>query len=316
MDAYFYEAFEEEEEALRRHLGPALSFDFTSRTIQEAGHTAPPARLISIRTQSIVPVEWSQAIDGILSRSTGYDHLKAYQSKIQKPLPLGFLEEYATQAVAEHAVLLMMSLFRKLPRQMKQILQFQRDGLTGQECRGKNLLVVGVGRIGSEIVRIGQGIGMNVCGVDLIQRFDSLRYLEKEDGIAWADAILCAMNLTESNRGYFSYSLLKKSKPGTVFINIARGEHAPTADLIKLAEEHHLGGIGLDVYENEPDVASGLRSGMNPASSQVLHLLSFTNVLLTPHNAFNAIEAVERKSKFTAEQVDFFLRNKKFKQQL
>jgi D-lactate dehydrogenase len=316
MDAYFYEAFEEEEEALRRHLGPALSFDFTSRTIQEAGHMAPPARLISIRTQSIVPVEWSQAIDGILSRSTGYDHLKAYQSKIQKPLPLGFLEEYATQAVAEHAVLLMMSLFRKLPRQMKQILQFQRDGLTGQECCGKNLLVVGVGRIGSEIVRIGQGIGMNVCGVDLIQRFDSLRYLEKEDGIAWADAILCAMNLTESNRGYFSYSLLKKSKPGTVFINIARGEHSPTADLIKLAEEHHLGGIGLDVYENEPDVASGLRSGMNPASSQVLHLLSLTNVLLTPHNAFNTIEAVERKSKFTAEQMDFFLRNKKFKWQL
>ncbi len=186
-------------------------------TVQETGHAAPPARLISIRTQSVVPVEWPPAIDGILSRSTGYDHLKAFQSRIQKPLPCGYLEEYATQAVAEHAVLLMMSLFRKLPLQTKQFPHFQRDGLTGQECRGKNLLVVGVGHIGSEIVRIGQGLGMNVCGVDLVQRFDSLRYWKKEEGIAWADAVICAMNLTESNRGYFSYSLLKKIKTGNYF---------------------------------------------------------------------------------------------------
>ena len=316
MDAYFYEAFEEEAEALRRHLGAALSFDLTSKTVQETGHAAPPARLISIRTQSVVPVDWPPALDGILSRSTGYDHLKVFQSRIQTPLPCGYLEEYATQAVAEHAVLLMMSLFRKLPLQTKQFPHFQRDGLTGQECRGKNLLVVGVGHIGSEIVHIGQGLGMNVCGVDLVQRFDSLRYWKKEEGIAWADAVICAMNLTESNRGYFSYSLLKKSKPGTIFINIARGEHASTADLIKLAEEHHLGGIGLDVYENEPAVASELRTGLKSESAQIRKLMSLPNVLLTPHNAFNTTEAVERKSKFTAEQVDFFLRNKKFKWQI
>jgi D-lactate dehydrogenase len=175
---------------------------------------------------------------------------------------------------------------------------------------------VGVGHIGSEIVRIGQGLGMNVRGVDLVQQIDSLRYCEKEEGIAWADAVICAMNLTESNRGYFSYSLLKKSKPGTIFINIARGEHASTADLIKLAEEDHLGGIGLDVYEDEPIVASELRSGMNAVSAQVRKLLSFPNILLTPHNAFNTTEAVERKSRLTAEQLDFFLRNKKFKWQL
>ena len=316
MDAFFYEVFEEEEKALLRHLGPTLSFDLTSRTVQEAGHTAPPAKLISIRTQSIVPIEWSTAIDGILSRSTGYDHLKVYQSRIQTTLPCGYLEEYATQAVAEHAVLLMMSLFRKLPRQEKQFLRFQRDGLTGQECSGKNLLVVGVGRIGTEIVRIGQGLGMNVCGVDLVQRMDSLKYRQKEEGIAWADAVICAMNLTESNRGYFSYSLLKKTKPGTVFVNIARGEHASTADLIKLSEEQHLGGIGLDVYEDEPMTASEFRSGASDVSAQVQKLLSFPNVILTPHNAFNTAEAVERKSRFTAEQVEYFLKNGKFKRQI
>ncbi|MFZ1977661.1 MAG: 2-hydroxyacid dehydrogenase [Bacteroidota bacterium] len=316
MDVYFYEAFKEEEEALRQHLEPNISFDLTSNTVQETGHESPPARLISIRTQSIIPAEWSSAIDGILSRSTGYDHLKAYQSKIQTPLPCGYLEEYATQAVAEHAILLMMSLFRKLPSQEKQFLRFQRDGLTGRECRGKNLLVVGVGRIGSEIVHIGQGLGMNVYGVDLVQRLDSLKYCEKEEGIAWADAVICAMNLTKFNRGYFSYSLLKKAKPGAVFVNIARGEHASTADLIMLEEERHLGGIGLDVYEDEPMTASEFRSGTSDVSAQVRKLLSFPNVLLTPHNAFNTAEAVERKSRLTTEQVEYFLKNRKFKRQL
>jgi D-lactate dehydrogenase len=317
MDIYFYEAFEEEAEALRRFLGKNISFDLTDKTIQETGHTMPPARLISIRTQSIIPVEWSGTVDGVLSRSTGYDHLKAYLEKIETPLPCGYLEEYATQAVAEHAVLLLMSLFRKLPRQEKQFPRFERDGLTGRECRGKNILVVGVGRIGSEIVRIGQGLGMNVRGVDPVQRLDALEYMKKEEGIAWADAIVCAMNLTKTNRGYFSYGLLKNAKPGTVFVNIARGEHAPTADLLALAQEHHLGGIGLDVYEDEPNVASQLRGGgTSGASEQVLKLLSYPNVLFTPHNAFNTIEAVERKSKFTAEQVEYFLQHGKFIWQL
>jgi len=80
--------------------------------------------------------------------------------------------------------------------------------------------------------------------------------LEKKTGIAWADAILCAMNLTESNRGYFSYSLLKKIKTGNSFYQYRTGEHSPTADLIKTCRGTSSGRIGLDVYENEPDVAS------------------------------------------------------------
>jgi phosphoglycerate dehydrogenase-like enzyme len=68
-------------------------------------------------------------------------------------------------------MLLMMALLRKLPRQIEQFSHFERNGLTGAECLNKNLLVVGVGRIGSEIVRIGQGLGMNVTGVDIVRRF-------------------------------------------------------------------------------------------------------------------------------------------------
>jgi len=69
MDVYFYEAFEEEADALKSLLGNQISYELTDKTIQESGHVNPPARLISIRTQSVVPIDWANKIDGILSRS-------------------------------------------------------------------------------------------------------------------------------------------------------------------------------------------------------------------------------------------------------
>jgi D-lactate dehydrogenase len=319
MDVYFYEAFEEEAAALKSLLGNRLAYEMTDKTVQEIGHDDPPARLISIRTQSIIPARWSNRLDGILSRSTGYDHLKRYLESIKRSMPCGYLEEYATRAVAEQAILLMMSLLRRLSQQTAQFKHFNRDGLTGKECSGKKLLVVGVGRIGSEIARIGTGLGMKVRGVDLVQRQSDVDYVEKDEGMPWADAIICAMNLTEENRGYFSYELLKKTHEGAIFINIARGEHSPSAGLLRLVKEGHLGGVGLDVFEDEPEVAVALRSGhagSHPAAQTIAELSKHPRVLLTPHNAFNTIEAVERKAKFTIDQIDHFRKTGRFDPQL
>jgi D-lactate dehydrogenase len=315
LDVYFYEAFEEEAEELKSILGNHISYDLTDKTIQETGHSAPPARLISIRTQSLIPKDWAHHLDGILSRSTGYDHLKKYLGTIPVQLPCGYLEEYATRAVAEHAILLTMALLRRLPQQRDQFHHFDRDGVTGKESAGKKLLVVGVGRIGSEIVKIGTALGMNVRGVDIVQRNSEVRYCEKEEGIAWADIIICAMNLTNDNRGYFSYNLLRQATNGIFFINIARGEHAPISDLLRLVQENHIGGLGLDVFEDEPNVAVALRSGVDSASTEaqtVAALLQYPQVLFTPHNAFNTIEAVRRKSQFSVDEVLYFLKTKNF----
>ena len=114
------------------------------------------------------------------------------------------------------------------------------------------------------------------------------------------------MNLTDENRGYFSYNLLRQAKQGVLFINIARGEHAPFSDLLQLIQEHHIGALGLDVFEDEPNLAVALRTGHNSISreAQILSaLLQSPNVLCTPHNAFNTIEAVRRKSQYSVNEV-------------
>ncbi len=312
MDIFFYEAFQDEAKTLKSLLGNECTHGFAPETIQETGHQDPPARLISIRTQSAIPVEWAAKIDGVISRSTGYDHLIAYASKLRRPLPLGYLEEYASRAVAEHALMLTMALFRKLPQQMRQFPFFNREDLTGTECKGKNLLVVGVGRIGSEIVKVAKGLGFVVKGVDIVPDKPDVAYISKNEGIPWADVIVCAMNLNGENRGYFNYELLSRAKKGSTFVNIARGELSPLGDMERLLGDSRISGLGLDVFEDEGSLGAELRNPGNTITlqaAQVKRILSYPNVLLTPHNAFNSREALQRKSELTVQQIRYFLKH-------
>ena len=310
QDVYFYEAFEEEAEGLRRLLPDRLTAGYTSKTIQESGHETPPAGLISIRTQSEIPATWAPRMSGLLSRSTGYDHLRTYREHAPFSGPCGYLPLYCARAVAEQALLLWMALLRKLDLQREHFSRFHRDGLTGSECLGKCLAVFGVGHIGFEIARIGRGLDMTVLGVDPVRRHDTIVYVEPDEAFRQADLIACSMNLTASNAGYFSYARWTTVKPEALFINIARGELAPSVDLLRALEEQHLGGVGLDVYHHESLLATSLRNNRPATDDEVaatLKLHKHPRAILTPHNAFNTAEALARKTEQSIQQVERFL---------
>lgn len=315
MDVFFYEAFDEEAKKIKSHMPAGISAGYTWKTIQEYGAETPPAKLISIRTQSAIPADWSKEINGILSRSTGYDHLKQYQKATGFSLPMGHLPLYSHRAVAEQALMLMLALARKLQTQIRNFDTFHRDGITGAELLNKNLAVVGVGNIGSQLVSIGQALGMNIFPVDIDHKFPDFKYYEPSEALAKADFIVCAMNLTEDNEGYFDYKTLKKAPKGTVFVNISRGELSVSKELLSLLKEEHLGGIGMDVYEEEKELAVSLRSGQvssNPKVKAIQELKEHEQVILTPHNAFNTTEAVERKAEQSVQQTIQFLENGTF----
>jgi D-lactate dehydrogenase len=322
LDVFFYEAFAEEAESLRRCLPPAIEAGYTDLAVQESGHATPPARLISIRTQSRIPLEWQSAIDGVLSRSTGFDHLAAYAAAATRPLAYGNLPLYCHRAVAEHAMLLWMALLRKLPRQMRQFREFHRDGLTGAECQGRTLVVVGVGNIGHEICVIGRALGMNVLGVDLEPRHADVAYGSIEDALPAADVLVCAMDYNATNHGYFDAEKWRRVKPGVVFVNISRGELSPSTALLAALKAGQLAGVGLDVYDHEAELAVALRTGAaqksgatpseDPEARAALELAQRDDAICTPHNAFNSFEAVERKSMHSVQQVVAFLETGSF----
>jgi D-lactate dehydrogenase len=123
------------------------------------------------------------------------------------------------------------------------------------------------------------------------------------------------MNLTADNRHYFNYHLLKQARPGVVFVNISRGEQSSSADLLRLLDEDHLGGIGLDVFNHEGELAACLRKGRSSEDEEVANTIELAgrpNVICTPHNAFNTWESIARKSKLSVEHIDYFLKNGEF----
>ena len=281
MHVFFFEAFEEEALAIRQFLPDGMEAGFTWRTIQEYGADELPAPTISVRTQSVIPESWSNGLDAILTRSTGYDHIVQYLRQSGTRAQCGYLPLYCHRAVAEQALMLWMALLRKLPQQTESFRVFHRDGLTGREAAGRTLLVVGVGNIGSEVVKIGQGLDMRVLGVDLELRHDFVNYGSLEAGLPEADIIVCAMNLTPENEGYFSREVLSQAKPGVVFVNVARGELSPMQDLLYLLEQGVLGAVGLDVYNHESELAVSLRTGTSAAHEEVQAVLALAGGLLS-----------------------------------
>ncbi|MDP2652450.1 MAG: NAD(P)-dependent oxidoreductase [Candidatus Omnitrophota bacterium] len=309
VDVMFYEVFDEEKDCLRRLLPRKIKAGYTARTVQSHCAKTPPAPLVSTRTQSRIPESWAPLLDGILTRSTGYDHLA------DAAVPCGSLPEYCSRAVAEQAILMTLALFRKLPTQTRNFENFRREGMTGRELRGARLLVVGVGRIGRRAVALGRGLGMDVRGVDLEKRERDLKYLPLGTGLSWADAVVCALPLTTRTKGMLGYRSLRKVRPGAVFVNVGRGEVSPMADLARLLQERRLGGAGLDVFEDEDRVAECLRGNIkksHPSIAALARLQKLDNVILTPHNAFNTRESVERKSAETVKAVTTFLKTGRF----
>ena len=302
FDAFFYEAFAEEAERLLHHAAAAgLRVGHSPLTIQETGHAAPPAPVVSLRTQSIFPPAWAPHLRGILTRSTGYDHLFAYRDAVGGACPpLGYLPLYCVRAVAEQALLLWTALLRRLPRQLAEFDRFRRDHLTGRENPGKTLALFGVGHIGYEIWRIATALGLIVRGVDPVRRHADVAYAEPAEALAQADIVVCAMNLTPRNRGYFTRDVLAQARRKPVLVNVARGEFTPAAVLEAALDDGLLSGVALDVFNEESTLAPALRTGdaaaLSPDNQALLRLRKRHDVLLTPHNAFNTVEAVERKS--------------------
>jgi len=316
IDVMFFEAFKEEKALLKSICPEHIHPKFTSQTIQEKGIENVPSTLISIRTQSKIPDEWVNDLEGILARSTGYDHVLNYIKRTGSLAQAGYLPSYCARAVGEQAILLVMSLLRNIKKQVNNFETFNRDGLTGQECQDKKALVVGVGNIGSEIVDIARGLRMKVAGFDINQKVPGLEYADLTSGLAWADIVVCALPLTDETDCMLGYEALKKVKTGAIFVNVGRGEVSPLKDLKRLLDEGVLGGAGLDVYDEEKSIAQHLRDPNKYKETEnasiIKELKGRENVIFTPHNAFNTKEALNQKAEQAIESVSLFLMEKRF----
>src|SRR3954463_13369066 len=220
---------------------------------------------------------------------------------------------YSPYAVAEHAVALLLALNRKIPRANNRVrdLNFSLNGLVGFDLHGKTAGIVGTGKIGRVAAEILRGFGMRVLAYDPFP----LPAWATEHGVEYCDAKTLAREssiislhapLTPETHHIIRADTLELMKPGTILINVSRGALIETSALIEALKCGRLGGVGLDVYEEEEGVFFADLSGQILQDDELARLLTFPNVLITAHQAFLTQEALGEISRVTVANLTAF----------
>ncbi len=196
-------------------------------------------------------------------------------------------------AVAEHAVALMLALVRDLRRLDAKLRKGGWEGTSwlGRDFRGSTVGIVGYGSIGRSTARLAAALGAQVVVLRRTGDADGFEVESRLDALlARADILSLHCPLTEQTRHLIGQRELARMKPGALIVNTARGAVIDEAALVEALRGGHLGGAGLDTFEVEPVAAD------NP-------LLGLDNVIVTPHVAGVTQDAARRVATVTARNV-------------
>jgi len=206
--------------------------------------------------------------------------------------------DYSPNSVAEFAVGLLLALDRKIPRACNRTREgnFELDGLMGFDLVGRTIAVIGIGKIGTIFARIMSGFGCKVIGFDVHHslEFEKIggRYAELEEIQAEADVISLHCPLTPQTHHIVDARMLARVKRGALLINTSRGGLVDTEAAIEALKSGQLGGIAIDVYEQEASLFFKDLSSTVIPDDVIQRLVSLPNVILTGHQAFFTREAL------------------------
>ncbi len=237
-------------------------------------------------------------IKNLATRAVGYDNIDVEAAK-QLKIAVANVPDYSPNAVAEHAIMMMLSLIKKNKTTEAQIQKqnFSIDNIIGSNVQGKTIGLIGTGKIGSTMAKLLNGFDVKLLAYDLkinteLKRLYNVTYLDLESLCKQSDIITIHLPLNAKTKYLIDDHLLSKMKYKVIIINTARGSIVNTSDLIKHLKSKQIGGYGMDVYEFERGVFF-FNHENNPIKDKLLlELISLKNVLVTPHQAFATDEAI------------------------
>ena len=191
----------------------------------------------------------------------------------------------------------------------------------GFNLHGKTIGIIGTGRIGSIMVKIMHGFGCRILACDLKPDQDlvelcDVTYTDLDDLCKQSDIISLHIPLTYENHQLINKKNLTLMKQNAVLINTSRGAIVNTKDLIHSLEEGNIAGYCTDVYEKEKGIFFRDNSKNGIGDEQLKKLLSFHNVILTPHQAYMTHEALANIAHITFENLASWQEGRKCKNEL
>jgi D-lactate dehydrogenase len=257
----------------------------------------------------ILPGLVEAGVGHIALRCAGFNnvHVKCAQ---EAGIRITRVPAYSPHAVAEHTLALLLSLNRCIHRAYNRVREqnFSLAGLVGFDLHGKTMGIIGTGKIGAITAEICRGFGMRVLAYDPFPQPDwandkRIVYTEMEDLMQQADVVSLHVPLTQETEQMINVYTLSLMKKGVVLLNVSRGGLVDTGALILALKSGHVGGVGLDVYEEEEGVFFEDLSGQVLQDDELARLLTFPNVLVTSHQAFLTHEALNEISRVTIENI-------------
>ncbi len=220
-----------------------------------------------------------------------------------KKLPVLFTPGVNETTVAEHAIGLMIAVAKSFYFHMKAVQNGEWKRQTGSELFGKTLGVIGLGRIGKEVIKRANAFGMTSIGQgnywddEFAQQYNVERVNTREDVLKRADVVSLHTNLTAETRGFVNKNTIALMKDNAILINTGRGGLVVEADIVEACKSGKLKGYGADVLETEPMKTPHVFQGVD-------------NILLTPHVGSRTNESVQRQGLRAANNLINFLTGK------
>ena len=259
----------------------------------------------------------------IATRSTGFDHIDLQACK-ENGILVCNVPVYGETTVAEHTFALLLSLSRGIHDSYERTRQgdFTCEGVQGFDLNGKVLGVLGTGRIGTKVIEIAKGFGMQVLAYDRFPNANladvlGFRYVDWADLLKAADVVTLHLPLNNETFHFLNKDTIGIMKKGAVVINTARGGLIDSQALTEALLNGHLRGAGLDVLEEEALIREEAQLLLDNVPRERLAtmlrahiLLRLKNVIITPHCAFNSKESLERLVNATIENIKAFSEGK------
>ncbi|PKP34931.1 MAG: hydroxyacid dehydrogenase [Bacteroidetes bacterium HGW-Bacteroidetes-17] len=247
-------------------------------------------------------------IKAIVLRCAGFNNVDI-ESACNNNIKVLRVPAYSPNAVAEHAVALILTLNRKTHKAYNRVREgnFSIERLTGFELSGKTAGVIGTGKIGTVFASIMKGFGCNVIAFDAFQNktlIDAgITYLPLEEVIKTADIISLHCPLTPETNHLINKNTLSLMKMGAMLINTSRGKLIDTDAAIESLKEGRLGYLGIDVYEQEEKLFFKDLSEIVILDDKISRLMTFPNVLVTAHQAYFTDNALSQIAQTTIQNL-------------
>ena len=260
-----------------------------------------------IVNKAVVDKLYEQGVKMIALRCAGFNNVdtRACFGKIH----VFRVPAYSPYAVAEHAMALLLSLNRHIPRAYTRTrdFNFSLSGLTGFDLYGKTVGVVGTGKIGKIFADICKGFGMRILAYDKFPNENlGLEYVELPELLAKSDVISLHCPLTDETHHLINAESVAQMKPGAIIINTSRGGLIDTEALIDGIKTGQVYGAGLDVYEEEGDLFYEDFSGHVIQDDTLIRLIAMPNVIVTSHQAYLTKEALDNIAHTTVTNIQNF----------